>query len=92
MSSIIPELIVTSTNHFTRTIAKLLTKVHSSQNPLQRYGFEMNYVAKRECRKHTFAMYPQERRTRPPLLEDTALEEPTSSSLVVSFAGDIVIY
>jgi hypothetical protein len=52
----------------------------------------MDQVATRECRKHTFAMYPQERRTRPPLLEDTALEEPTSSSLVVSLAGDVVIY
>jgi hypothetical protein len=36
-------------------------------------------------------MYPQERRARPPLVEDTALEEPTGSSLVVSFAGGVVI-
>jgi hypothetical protein len=91
MSSIIPELIVTSANYFTITIEKPLTKVHSCQSPLQRYRFEMDQMATRECRKHTLAMYPQERRTRPPLVEDTALEEPISSSLVVSFARNIVI-
>ena len=52
----------------------------------------MDQVATRERRKHTFAVYPQERRTRPPHLEDTAFEEPTSSSLVVSLARDVVIY
>lgn len=77
-------------SHISTTIEKLLTKVHSCQSPLCR--FEMNQVATREWRKYTFAMYPQERRTRPPLLEYTALEEPTRSSLVVIFARDIVIY
>jgi hypothetical protein len=52
----------------------------------------MDQVATKESRKHTFAMYPQEGRTRLPLLEGTTLEEPTSRSLVVSFARDIVIY
>ena len=80
---------VTSASRFNK-IEKLLTKVHSCQIPLQIYRLEMDQVAT-SGRKHTFAMYPQERRIRSPLFEDTALEEPISSSLVVSFAGDIVI-
>jgi len=36
-------------------------------------------------------MNPQERRIRLPLLDNISLEEPSSGSLVVSFASDIVI-
>ena len=73
-------------------IVKVLTKVQSCQSPLERHRFEIDQVAARKYRKHTFAMYPQEGGARPPLVEDTTLEEPAGSSFVVSFARDIVIY
>ena len=45
-----------------------------------------------EEKGRTFAMDPQERRRLLPLFEDTPLEEPRRSSLVVGLARNILIF
>ena len=42
-------------------------------------------------KEHTFSVYPQQRVGGLPLIEYTALEEPFSGAVMMSFAGDVVI-